>query len=120
MTKTEIIERLAKERRVETFVENLASRHIDADLSDLCQIVYLALLEYDEVKIIDLWENGELDYFIARIICNQYNSTKSPYYMQIRKFRRMVDEELEINDTSNVCRARLDILDCYKVLDNEE
>lgn len=92
MTRTEIVERLARERRVETMVENIARQPLDADLSDLAQMVYLILLEYDEDKLADLWEHGQIQFFIARIIINQYRSTSSPFYKQIRKYASKAED----------------------------
>lgn len=87
VTRNEIVEYLAKERRVEAMVENICHHELTADLRDLCQMVYLILLEYDEAKIQDLWENGEINFFIARIIINQYRSSNSPFYSLYRKFQ---------------------------------
>ena len=42
--KETIIETLAKDRRVEALVENIAHHSLTADLKDLCQMVYLILL----------------------------------------------------------------------------
>lgn len=75
-----IIETLAKERRVEALVENIAHHSLTADLKDLCQMVYLVLLEYDETKLLDLWENDQINFFLARIIINQYRSSNSPFH----------------------------------------
>ena len=82
-----IIETLAKERRVEAMVENIAHQSLTADLKDLCQMVYLVLLEYDEDKILDLWENGQINFFLARIIINQYRSSNSPFHTMFRKYQ---------------------------------
>lgn len=92
MNKTEIIEELARRRAVETMVENIAHSAMSADLEDLSQMVYLVLLEYDEDKICDLWENGEMSFFLARVILNQYRSVNSPFHINIRKFREMTEE----------------------------
>ena len=90
-SKTHIIETLAKERRVETMVENIAHHSLTADLKDLCQMVYVILLEYDETKLLDLWENNQINFFLARIIINQYRSSNSPFHTIYRKFQeRMV------------------------------
>lgn len=84
----EIVATLAKERRVEQMVSNICHRDLDADLKDLCQLVYCVLLEYDEDKIVDLWEHGrQIDFFIVRIILNQYKSTRSTFYAEICRFR---------------------------------
>jgi hypothetical protein len=92
MTVAEIIEELAGDRVVERIIENVAHRQLNRDTQDLAQMIYLALLTYDEAKIIDLYENEELNYFIVAIVRNQYNSVTSPYYQQIKKFGAITDE----------------------------
>lgn len=86
-TKEHIIEALAKDRRVEALVENIAHHSLTADLKDLCQMVYLILLEYDESKLQDLWENNQINFFLCRIIINQYRSSNSPFHTTFRKFQ---------------------------------
>lgn len=85
--KMTIIETLAKERRVEALVENIAHHSLTADLKDLCQMVYLVLLEYDEEKLLDLWENEQMNFFLARVIINQYRSSNSPFHTIFRKMQ---------------------------------
>ena len=85
--KETIIETLAKDRRVEALVENIAHHSLTADLKDLCQMVYLILLEYDESKLQDLWENDQINFFIARISLNQYRSSNSPFHAIFRKYQ---------------------------------
>ena len=87
MTKAEIVSKMASEKMVEGMVQNIAHQSLTADLKDLCQMVYLILLEYDEKKLIDLWENEQMNYFIARIIVNQYRSSNSPFHTIFRKFQ---------------------------------
>lgn len=82
----EIVERLARDRVVETMVENIAKQPLAAELEDLAQMVYLVLLEYDEAKVLDLWDHGQIKFFIARIIINQYRSANSPFYRLFRKY----------------------------------
>ena len=95
MNKQTIIETLAKERRVEALVENIAHHSLTADLKDLCQMVYLILLEYDESKLQDLWENDQMNFFLARIILNQYRSSNSPFHSIYRKYQ---ERSLSIGD----------------------
>ena len=86
MTRTEIVEKFARERRVEVIVQNTAhAPRLSPDLRDLCQMVYLYLLTYDEDKIVDLHDSDALDYFIARIVVNQFRSSNSLYHRQIRR-----------------------------------
>lgn len=80
MTKREIVERLAREQRVEEMIRNVArTSALAPDLQDLAQMVYLWVLEYDEDKIVDLWESDAINFFLARIILNQYRSRDSPW-----------------------------------------
>ena len=82
----EIIEQLAREKRVETMLANIAKKPVSGTMEDLCQMVYLILLEYDDAKIMDLWDNGQINFFLARILLNQYRSTNSPFYKLFRKY----------------------------------
>lgn len=99
MTRREIVEQLAREQRVETMLRNIAKTPITADLQDLCQMVYLTLLTFDESKIVDLWEKEQINFFIARILMNQYQSVKSPFYALFRKRQR---KQVPIEDYLNI------------------
>lgn len=80
MTKREIVERLAYLGRVEEIIRNVAhTSRLAPDLADLAQLVYIALLNTPEERILDLWENDELYYYVTRIILNQYRSKNSPW-----------------------------------------
>lgn len=92
MTREDIISELAAGRVVEKVVMNVGHSKMTADLSDLSQEIYTILLTYDEDKIVDLWEHGEISYFIARIAINQYKSNKSPFHIVYRKFRERSTE----------------------------
>lgn len=85
-----IVEALARSRRVEEFVKKAAhTDNLGADLADLCQEVYMIILSYEGDKIVDLWEHGDMDYFLARIITNQLWSKTSRFHYLYRKFRGM-------------------------------
>lgn len=92
MSKSDIIEAIAKARMVETMVQNIAHHSLTADLKDLTQMVYLILLEYDETKLQDLWDNNQISFFLARIIINQYRSSNSPFHTIYRKFRERSED----------------------------
>ena len=102
-----IIETLAREKRVEAMVENIAHQDMTADLKDLCQMVYLVLLEYDEVKILDLWQNDQINFFLARVIINQYRSSNSPFHYLFRKFQ---ERSISIGSGVNLDEAALEYL----------
>lgn len=91
-TREEIVMQMASERMVEKMVQRIAQQSLSDDLKDLCQMIYLILLEYDETKLQDLWTNKQMNFFVVRIILNQLKSRFSPYYKSFRKFQeRSVD-----------------------------
>lgn len=114
MNKYQIIEELAKDKVVEELVQHSAHQPMSADLYDLSQMVYLILLEYDDDKIIDLYENKQIRYFIVRIILNQFLSNNSPFHYIYRKFRQQIDETIEV--MRNVDRWEMDKLSTYRIL----
>lgn len=122
MNKAEIIEEIAKARMVETMVQNIAHESLstNADLSDLCQMVYLILLEYDEDKLQDLWEHNQVRFFLARIIVNQYRSSYSPFHIQFRKFRLMVDEDVMKCCGGDCWTKKFEVLLTERVLSDED
>ena len=105
MTRNEIVDLLAKSRRVESMVENICHHAMTPDLQDLCQMVYLILLEYDEDKIVDLWDNKEINFFIARIILNQYRSDHSAFHNTFRKFQ---DRSVNISVVWDISEADIE------------
>ena len=84
-TKREIIDEMARDKKVEEFISNTAKTS-NIDLTDLAQDIYLSLLQYDDEKIEGMYERGELDFFLARMITNNINSQTSPFYSHYRKW----------------------------------
>ena len=65
-------------------------KHADSD--DLLHDTIVALYESDKEKINKLIEKGELIFWIARIMINQYHSKTSPYFKKYRKYYKNIDE----------------------------
>ena len=109
MEKMDIIAEIAKGRMVEQMVQNIAHQSLSPDLKDLCQMVYLILLEYDDAKLMDLWHNKQMPYFLARIIINQFRSSNSPFHTIFRKFQeRSADiTEYDLSDEDNADCTRI-------------
>lgn len=88
----EIIGKIAREQRVEQIILRIAGLSaLTQELKDLSQMVYLALLEYDEDKITDLWESDAINFLIVRLVLFNLHSKTSRYYYVIRKFSSMSD-----------------------------
>lgn len=84
MDKREILDKFAREQGVEQIVLALTRRRvITYDLCDLVQIVYLALLETKEEKIVQLWERGELRYYATGITRRQLTQERSAFASQV-------------------------------------
>lgn len=52
---------------------------------DLVQEVLVILLEMDYNKVEEMYKNKQLNFFLTRIIKNQYCSVTSPFYKKFRK-----------------------------------
>ena len=51
----------------------------DIDAQDLTQEVYVIMLEYDQEKLQKIYDNGHLNYWVARVMLNQYIRSTSPF-----------------------------------------
>lgn len=95
-----IIVELYQESTVKNIIRNMQVAEQDAD--DLEQEIYTILLEYDSNKIIEMYKNKQLKYFIVGVIQRQYNSKTSPFYKKYKKYYTLVDENVinnnEVND----------------------
>lgn len=85
-----VFENIVNDKIVETIITNLG---ISPKYSnDLTQEVYLILLQYNREKIVEMYENNQLNFFITRIIKNQYYSSTSPFYKLYKKQYEIQDE----------------------------
>lgn len=50
-------------------------------ISDLEQDIYISLLNKGD-KLVDIWNEGHIKFFLARIVTNNIKSSTSPYYMK--------------------------------------
>lgn len=89
MTKSWIVEQLAKDRVVESIVDNV--NNSDQDRFDLVQDIYLDLLTKDDAFIQELYQSKKLKYFIVKMVTNNIKSKTSPYYYQYKKPNEKVD-----------------------------
>ena len=110
MTKVEIIDELSKDNTVEKIIYKLlpASKNRFDCPEDLVQDIYVLLLEKDDKLIIDLYNKGELGFYLLRIAKNQLLSANSPYFYKYIKFRAQSDDISEAahiveEDTRRVC-----------------
>ena len=88
MTKVEIVDELSRSNTVEKIIYKLlpASKNRFDCPDDLVQDIYVLLLEKDDDLIIDLYNKGELGFYLLKIARNQLLSANSPYYTKYIKF----------------------------------
>lgn len=84
-----MLNKIANERIVETICKNIgvSPKYMD----DLVQEIYVILLEYDQDKLQEIYDKGQLNFWLTRIIKNQYCSTTSPFYKKYRKYYELID-----------------------------
>ena len=95
LTGRAIIALLAKQRVIEQLVQSLTQSPYK---DDLCQDLYVDLLNKDENLITGMYYRGELLYFIRRMVSNNINSTTSPFYQKYERFRNLSTDLNDIND----------------------
>ena len=94
MTKWEIIDELSRTNTVEKIVFKLlpCSKNPFDCPEDLIQEIYLLLLQKDDDLIINLYNKGELGYYLLKISRNQLLSKNSPYYQKYIRFQSNSDD----------------------------
>lgn len=110
MTKYEIIDELSKNATVEKIVNKLiqSSKNRFDCPDDLIQDIYVLLLEKDDDLIVNLYNKGELGFYLLKVARNQLLSTNSPYYTKYIKFLAHSDEldkaaHIIENDRRGIC-----------------
>lgn len=85
-----MLNKIANEKLVETICKNIgvSPKYMD----DFVQEIYLILLEYNQEKLQSIYDKGQLNFFLTRIIKNQYFSNTSPFFKKYRKYYDMVDD----------------------------
>ena len=83
-----IVERIAKERIVESIIGNVVRDKNDDDYKDLINDIYLELLEKSQDNLESIYNRGQINYFITRIVLNNINSVTSRYYYKYGKWKK--------------------------------
>ena len=94
MNKWEIVDELSKDSTVEKIIYKLlptSKNRFDCP-EDLVQDIYVLLLEKDDNLIVNLYNKGELGFYLLKIARNQLLSANSPYYTKYIKFLTHCDE----------------------------
>lgn len=96
MTKDAIIKEIAKDPEYQRACKKIAANSYLAD--ELYQEVMLVLLEYPEEKILKIYEEKRIKWFVISILVKMCHSTTSPFFKKIRKFSYL-SQAIESNDS---------------------
>lgn len=94
MTKIDVLDIISREHLVEKLVFKLlpASKNRFDCPEDLIQDVYIMVYDKDENLIVDLYNKGELGFYLLKVIKNQLLSDHSYYYYKYIKFGVQSDD----------------------------
>lgn len=87
---------------------------------DLKQEVFIVLCEMDEDKLLQMYSDGVLKYFIVRTILNMAKSKTSRFFYKYRKISDELNVNLEVKDNSydedvfSKLESSLDVLHWYE------
>lgn len=101
MTKCDVVEKLYKDGTVDRIIYKLlsSSKNPFDCPEDLIQDIYLLLLQKDDDLIVNLYNKGELGYYLLKITRNQLLSKNSPYYTKYIRFKSQSDD---ISEAANI------------------
>lgn len=82
MTKYDVVEKLYKDGTVDRIIYKLlsSSKNPFDCPEDLIQDIYLLLLQKNDDLIVNLYNKGEIGYYLLRVVRNQLLSKNSSYY----------------------------------------
>ena len=101
MTKIEVVDIIAREHLVERIVNKLlsSSKNPFDCPEDLIQDIYLLLLQKNDDLIVNLYNKGELGFYLLKIARNQLLSKNSPYYTKYIKLGVQSDDLTQAANT---------------------
>ena len=84
MTKEGVVELVAREGWIEECIKTVSGGVWRSEYSDLTQDILIELL--NQTKIVDLYEKGQLKFYVMRIIRNNLQSATSRFFYRYRRF----------------------------------
>ena len=101
MTKCDVVEKLYKDGTVDRIIYKLlsSSKNPFDCPEDLIQDIYLLLLQKDDDLIVNLYNKGEIGFYLLKIAKNQLLSANSPYYQKYIRFQSNSDDITQAANT---------------------
>lgn len=102
MNKNQIITKVANDPMIKTIVFKYTNNKYLEE--ELFQELMVILLEYDEDKLIELYNNNELTYWICAIIRNQSISSSSSFFRKIKKYNSLINDNYSTDYKFNLTK----------------
>ena len=96
MSINEVMTELYKSNFVRNVIQKIGREEQQHNLQDLEQDIYVTLLESGD-KIVTMYEDDTLPFFITRIILNNINSKTSQYFYTYKKFAPDTEKIINFN-----------------------
>lgn len=96
LNKSSVITILARKKVIERLLRKYSLSSPYA--KDLCQDLYIELLNKEDSLIVGLYERNEIEFYIRKMISNNVNSSTSPFYKNYEKFRKTTNDIDEQKD----------------------
>lgn len=90
MTKQDIVNQLARTKTIERLCKAYHSN--SPYIKDLCQDLYIDLLNKDDATIHKLYTTDTFEYYIKKMLSNNINSSTSPFYKKYEQYRKNTEE----------------------------
>ena len=95
MTKEEVVEYIARSKLIQECILIVTGGVWRSEYDDLTQDILIEML--NQTKIVDLYEKGQLKFYVMRIVRNNIQSNTSRFFYRYRRFslRNSGPERLE-------------------------
>ena len=84
MSTREVVEEIARTKLIQECILIVTGGVWRSEYDDLTSDILLELL--DQTKIVDLYEKGQLRYYVMRIVRNNIQSNTSRFFYRYRRF----------------------------------
>ena len=84
MTVEEVVEYIARSKLIQECIKVVTGGVWRSEYDDLVQDILIEML--NQTKIVDLYEKGQLKFYIMRIVRNNIQSNTSRFFYRYRRF----------------------------------
>ena len=100
MTHSDVIAQLARDKVIESIIQNIGTDTNDGTYEDLAQDLYESLLRKDPDTVVQMYLNNEIRFYLARMVVQNVCSKNSPYYYEYKLPQRKAQYYLDDPETT--------------------